>query len=290
MAGKTRFRAGLVQLRTTRSPEANLAATSALIRDAAARGAQYVQTPENTLLMEPDKERLLAVLRPEAETLALIAYCQLAGELGIWLHIGSLAILVGERRAANRTFLISPSGTVTARYDKIHMFDVDLPGGESHRKSATYEPGKAAVLAKLPWGTLGLTICYDLRFPEQFKALALGGADFITVPSAFTRQTGEAHWHILLRARAIETGSFIFAAAQGGRHDSGRTTYGHSLIVSPWGEILGGGGDRAGRDHRRYRRRPGGRMPAAHSGAGACARIRRGACTGGRRVGAGGDF
>jgi predicted amidohydrolase len=246
MAGKTRFRVGVVQLRTTRSPEANLAATSALIRDAAARGAQYVHTPENTLLMEPDKERLLAVLRPEAETQALIAYCQLAGELGIWLHIGSLAILAGERRAANRAFLISPSGTVVARYDKIHMFDVDLPGGESHRESATYEPGKAAVLAKLPWGTLGLTICYDLRFPEQFKALALGGADFITVPSAFTKQTGEAHWHILLRARAIETGSFIFAAAQGGRHDSGRTTYGHSMIVSPWGEILAEAGTEPG--------------------------------------------
>jgi predicted amidohydrolase len=246
MAGKTRFRVGVVQLRTTRSPEANLAATPALIRDAAARGAQYVQTPENTLLMEPDKERLLAVLRPEAETQALIAYCQLAGELGIWLHIGSLAILVGERRAANRTFVNAPSGPVTARYDKIHMFDVDLPGGESHRESATYEPGKAAVLAKLPWGTLGLTICYDLRFPEQFKALALGGADFITVPSAFTKQTGEAHWHILLRARAIETGSFIFAAAQGGRHDSGRTTYGHSLIVSPWGEILAEAGTEPG--------------------------------------------
>jgi deaminated glutathione amidase len=237
MQGKT-FRLGLVQMRSTRSPEANLAAASTLIRDAAAKGAQLVQTPENTVLMEPDKERLFAILRPEAETAALVEFCRLAGELGIWLHIGSLAILAGGGRAVNRAYLISPAGMVTARYDKIHMFDVDLPGGETHRESATYLPGKSAVLAKLPWGTLGFTICYDLRFPEQYKALALAGADFLTVPSAFTKQTGEAHWHILLRARAIETGSFVFAAAQGGRHDSGRTTYGHSLIISPWGEIL----------------------------------------------------
>jgi predicted amidohydrolase len=246
MGNTGRFRAGLVQLRTSRSPEANIAATTALIREAAARGAEFVQTPENTLLMEPDKDRLFAALRPEAQTEALIAYCALASELGIWLHIGSLAVLVGERLAANRGFLISPAGEIAARYDKIHMFDVDLPGGESHRESASYRPGEAAVLARLPWGTLGLTICYDLRFPEQFKALALAGADFIAVPSAFTKQTGEKHWHILLRARAIETGCYIFAAAQGGRHDSGRTTYGHSMIISPWGEVLAEAGAEPG--------------------------------------------
>ncbi len=246
MAADVTFRAGLVQMRSGRDQAQNIAQAVTLIREAAARGAQYVQTPENTALMEPDADKLLAALRSEPETEALIEFCRLADELDIWLHVGSLAIRAGEGRAANRSFLITPKGAIAARYDKIHMFDVDLPGGETHRESATYKPGARAIMAKLPWGTLGFATCYDLRFPEQFKALAMAGASFITVPSAFTKQTGEAHWHILLRARAIETGSYILAAAQGGRHEAGRTTYGHSLIVSPWGEILAEGGTEPG--------------------------------------------
>ncbi|MDX2264934.1 MAG: carbon-nitrogen hydrolase family protein [Hyphomicrobiales bacterium] len=232
------FCAALAQMRSGRDQAANIAQASALIREAAARGAQYIQTPENTGLMERDTDALIAQLRPEAETAALVEFCRLADELGVWLHVGSLAVKVGERRAANRSFLITPKGAVVARYDKIHMFDVDLPGGEAHRESAIYQPGARAVIARLPWGPLGFTTCYDLRFPEQYRALAVAGAMFISVPSAFTQYTGEAHWHVLLRARAIETGSYVLAAAQGGRHEAGRTTYGHSLIVSPWGEVL----------------------------------------------------
>jgi predicted amidohydrolase len=246
MAADGTFRVGLAQMRSGRDVDENIKQASALIREAAGRGAQYVQTPENTALMERDTASLLAALKPEAQTAALIEFCRLADELDIWLHVGSLAILVGEGRAANRSFLISPKGAIAARYDKIHMFDVDLPGGETHRESATYQPGTRAVLAKLPWGLLGFTTCYDLRFPEQYKALAMAGASFIAAPSAFTQYTGEAHWHVLLRARAIETGSYIFAACQGGRHEAGRTTYGHSLIVSPWGEILAEGGAEPG--------------------------------------------
>jgi predicted amidohydrolase len=153
--------------------------------------------------------------------------------------------LEGER-LANRSFLIDPAGQIKARYDKIHMFDVDLAGGESYRESATYRPGDRAVLANLPWGTLGMTICYDMRFPQLYRTLAQAGAMFITVPSAFTRPTGQAHWHVLLRARAIETGCFIIAPAQCGEHAEGRKTYGHSLIVSPWGEVLADGGEQVG--------------------------------------------
>lgn len=197
-----------------------------------------MQTPENTLLMELDPKALFAAVAPERDTAALRTFSQLAEDLSIWLHVGSVAVLVGERRAANRSFLFDPSGAVVARYDKLHMFDVDLPSGESYRESMIYQPGDRAVVASLPWGRLGFTTCYDLRFPEQYKSLAKAGADFIAVPSAFTRQTGEAHWHVLLRARAIETGCYILAAAQGGVHEIGRSTFGHSLIVDPWGGIL----------------------------------------------------
>jgi len=235
---KTQFRAGLVQMRSGRDVQENLAEAEALIREAAAKGADYIQTPENTLLMEIEADRLFEKIQTEVRTDGISAFSNLARELGVWLHIGSLAIKVGKRRAANRAFLFAPTGETVARYDKIHMFDVDLPSGETYRESATYAPGDTAVLAGLPWGALGIATCYDLRFPEQFKALAQAGAKFLTAPSAFTKVTGEAHWHILMRARAIENGCFFFAAAQGGRHASGRTTYGHSLIVSPWGEIL----------------------------------------------------
>jgi predicted amidohydrolase len=246
MANQQTFRAALVQLRSGREIGPNLAIAEELIRSAAANGAQFIQTPENTALMELGTERLFARIRSEAETEALPLFGRLAKELGIWLHIGSLAIRVGEAKAANRAFLFAPNGEITARYDKIHMFDVDLPSGESYRESKNYRPGEEAVTARLPWGVLGITTCYDLRFPEQYKALALAGADFLAVPAAFTKQTGEAHWHVLLRARAIETGCFVFAAAQGGMHENGRATYGHSVIISPWGEILAEAGDEPG--------------------------------------------
>jgi len=231
------FRCALVQLRASRDTSASLDEAIPLIREAAAQ-ADYVQTPENTSLMELRTAPLFAAIAPEDTTPALRIFRELAAERGVWLHIGAMPVLVGERRAANRSFLIAPDGEIAARYDKVHMFDVDLPDGESYRESKNYRPGEEAVLAALPWGTLGLTTCYDLRFPEQYIALAQSGADFISVPSAFTRQTGAAHWHILLRARAIETGCYIIAAAQGGAHDNGRETYGHSLIVGPWGELV----------------------------------------------------
>lgn len=238
MLEKPGFQAAMVQMRSGRSVDANIAEAERLIREAAAQGAQYVQTPENTLLMELETAALFEKIAPEEHTPAVPHFSQLARELGIWLHIGSMAVVVGERKAANRAFLFAPDGRLAARYDKIHMFDVSLPSGESYRESRTYQAGCEAVLAHLPWGDLGITICYDLRFPEQYKALAHAGAKFLAAPSAFTKVTGEAHWHVLLRARAIETGCFVFAAAQGGVHESGRTTYGHSLIISPWGEIL----------------------------------------------------
>jgi len=231
------FRCALVQLRSSRDTSTSIDHAVPLIREAAAQ-ADYVLTPENTSLIEMRTEPLFAAIAPEETTPALRILRALAAELGVWLHIGGMPVLAGERRAANRSFLIAPDGEIAARYDKIHMFDVDLPGGESYRESKNYRPGEEAVFAALPWGTLGLTTCYDLRFPEQYITLAQAGADFITVPSAFTRQTGAAHWHILLRARAIETGCYIFAAAQGGTHDNGRETYGHSLIVGPWGELV----------------------------------------------------
>ncbi len=232
------FRVGLVQMCSGRDVERNLADAGALIREAAGKGARYVQTPEITTLMEMDLGRLFAAVRPEDGNPAVVRFAGLARELGIWLHVGSMAVLLGNGKIANRSLLFSPDGSIAARFDKVHMFDVELPGGESYRESRNYQAGSAGVLAKLPWGSLGLTVCYDLRFPHLYRALAKAGADFLAIPSAFTRQTGEAHWHVLVRARAIENGSFVFAAAQAGRHESGRETYGHSLIVSPWGDVI----------------------------------------------------
>ncbi len=232
------FRVGLVQMCAGRDVGKNIATAAELIRAAARGGAQYVQTPEMTNILELERPRLLAAIKPEAEDPAVAQFCSLAGELGIWLHVGSLA-LMGERdRPVNRSLLISPGGRIVARYDKIHMFDVDLVGGESYRESASYEAGREAVVASLPWGQLGMTICYDLRFPHLHRALAQAGARFIAVPAAFTKPTGLAHWHTLLRARAIECQCYVFAAAQGGRHENGRETFGHSLVISPWGEVL----------------------------------------------------
>jgi len=241
-----KFRVGLIQMRSTRSPQANFDAAAALVRAAKDAGADYVQTPEMTNLMELQRETLFATAREEEQDTTLAAFRGLARELGIYLHIGSLAIKVGPERAANRAFLIDPAGEITARYDKIHMFDVNLANGETYRESRTYRPGEVAVLSDLPWGRLGLSICYDLRFPALYRALAEAGASFLTIPSAFTRQTGEAHWHVLMRARAIENGCFVFAAAQGGTHENGRETYGHSIVVDPWGRILAEGGTEPG--------------------------------------------
>ncbi len=243
---KDKFRIGLVQMRAGKDVQENLHQAVSFIREAASRGARYIQTPENTLVMEADSTRLLEKIFPEEETEGVGHFSRLARELGVWLHIGSLAVKAGAGRAANRAFLFAPDGRAVCRYDKIHMFDVDLPSGESYRESATFIPGACAFVAELPWGGLGVTTCYDIRFPEQYKALARAGAKFLTAPSAFTKVTGEAHWHILLRARAIENGCFMFAAAQGGRHANGRTTFGHSIAISPWGEILAEAGTEPG--------------------------------------------
>lgn len=240
---KTQFRAALVQLRQGRDITPNLDRAEALIRQAAKGGADYVQTPENTALMELEPERVLALVQSESDSEPLKRLRTLAAELGLWLHVGSLGIKLGEGKVANRSYLIDPNGEITAHYDKLHMFDVDLAGGESYRESQYYGPGSKAVIAPLPWGRLGMTICYDLRFPALYRALATGGANLIAIPAAFTKQTGQAHWHVLVRARAIETGAFVFAATQGGLHDNGRQTFGHSMIVSPWGEILAEAGE-----------------------------------------------
>ncbi len=240
------FRAGLVQMCSGRHIEANVIAATTLVREAVALGAQYVQTPEVTTIMELDRKRLFSECRSEDDDTSLAHFRALARELAIWLHIGSIAIKISDEKLANRSFVISPQGRIVARYDKIHMFDVDLPGGESYKESRNYTPGADAVVVELPWCNLGLTICYDLRFPGLHRALAQAGAHVIAIPAAFTKTTGEAHWHTLIRARAIETQCFVLAAAQGGHHEHGRDTYGHSLIVSPWGEVLAEGGTEPG--------------------------------------------
>ena len=240
------FKAAMIQMRSGLTPAANLDAAVSMIGEAKSAGADYVQTPEMTNIMEVKRDRLLATIVEEEADTFLAALRELARKLGIFIHAGSLAIKVTNDRAANRAFLIDSKGDITARYDKIHMFDVDLAGGESYRESRTYRAGEVAVLSDLPWGRLGLTICYDLRFPALYRALAEAGATMLTIPSAFTQQTGEAHWHVLIRARAIENGCFVLAAAQAGRHENGRETFGHSLIVDPWGRILAEGGTEPG--------------------------------------------
>jgi predicted amidohydrolase len=232
------FKAAAVQMRSGTEPRRNVADMEALVREAAGRGADYVQTPEMTGAIVRDKDARAAAFTTEDKDLVAGAASRLAGALGIYLHIGSTAILRTDGKLANRAFLFGPDGAMLVSYDKIHMFDVDLDNGESWRESAAYEAGGAATVADLPFARLGFAICYDLRFPRLFQAEALAGADMLTVPAAFTRQTGEAHWHVLLRARAIENGAFVVAAAQGGKHEDGRETYGHSLIVDPWGRVL----------------------------------------------------
>jgi len=223
----------------------NIHQAEALIREAAAQGADFVLTPEMTTLMDFETRLAMEKINPEAQDKSWRHFAALAKELGIWLLIGSIAIKVGEK-AANRSFIFSPAGDKVASYDKIHMFDVDLPGEKSYRESNAYQAGNTAVLADLPWGKVGLSICYDLRFPYLYRTLAQAGAEMLTVPAAFTYQTGKAHWHTLLKARAIENGAFVFAPAQAGDHSNGRRTFGHSLVVDPWGNILADGGDQNG--------------------------------------------
>ena len=232
------FKAACVQLRSSDDVAENIRQTSALVREAAVRGAQFIATPENTTLMAPDAGAKLAHSYDEAHDPALPVFSALAKELNVWLLIGSLAIKVSDTKTANRSFLFSPDGAVAARYSKIHLFDVALESGETYRESNTVAGGNEAVVADTDFGTVGLTVCYDVRFPQLYRRLAQKGAFLFTVPSAFTVPTGQAHWHVLLRARAIENGAFVIAPAQGGLHANGRKTYGHSLIVSPWGEVL----------------------------------------------------
>jgi predicted amidohydrolase len=235
------FRVGLVQMRSGRTPAANIDTAAGMIREARAGGADYVQTPEMTNILVRKRDELMDAIVAEDNDASLADFRELARKLSIWLHVGSLAIKVSSQHAANRSFLIDPKGDIAARYDKIHMFDVDLAGGESYRESNSYKAGDLAVVADLPWGRLGLTICYDLRFPSLYRALAEAGSSFLAIPSAFTRQTGEAHWNVLMRARAIENGCYAIAAAQGGAHEDGRETFGHSIVVDPWGKVLAEG-------------------------------------------------
>jgi predicted amidohydrolase len=240
------FKAAMIQMRSGLKPDANIDDAVRMIGEAKSAGAEYVLTPEMTNILAAKREQLFAVVVEEEADASLAAMRTIARKLGIYVHVGSLAIKLSHDRAANRSFLIDPKGDIAARYDKIHMFDVDLADGESYRESRNYRPGELAVLADLPWGRLGLTVCYDLRFPALYRALAEAGATMLAIPSAFTKQTGEAHWHVLMRARAIENGCFVFAAAQAGKHENGRETFGHSLIVDPWGRIIAEGGTEPG--------------------------------------------
>ncbi|MGE0718572.1 MAG: carbon-nitrogen hydrolase family protein [Alphaproteobacteria bacterium] len=241
------FKAACIQMTAARDQAPNAATILRLGREARAAGADLVMTPEVSNMIEPNRAAQLEKVRFEGEDPVLAAGRDLVRETGLWLLLGSIAVKAeGETRLANRSLLLAPSGDIVARYDKIHMFDVDLAGGESYRESNRFRPGEAAVVADLPWGRLGMTICYDMRFPHLYRALAHAGAMYLTVPSAFTVPTGRAHWHVLLRSRAIETGCYVFAPAQTGKHAEGRKTYGHSLIISPWGEILADGGEAEG--------------------------------------------
>jgi deaminated glutathione amidase len=232
------MRVAAIQMRSALTPQENIPVLEALVRDAAAQGATYIQTPEMTGAMQRDRLVFAENLRLQKDDLIVAAASKLAKELSVTLHIGSTAILREDGKIANRAFIFGPDGSLLVTYDKIHMFDVDLPNGESWRESATYTAGSEAVMVDVGDAKLGLAICYDLRFAKLFRTYATHGAHILTLPAAFTEQTGQAHWHVLLRARAIETGSFVVAAAQGGTHADGRQTYGHSLIIDPWGKIL----------------------------------------------------
>jgi len=233
-------RIALLQTSSGIDPAANARALVAGLEAAAAGGAAIAFTPEMTGLLDRDRARAAGSIVGEADDIVLAAAREAAARLGLWVHLGSLALRPGgaETRYVNRGFLIDDGGTIRARYDKLHLFDVDLATGESWRESSAYAPGAGAVVAETPAGRLGISICYDLRFPDLYRALSDAGAELLAVPAAFTVPTGTAHWHVLLRARAIEAGCFVIAAAQTGAHEDGRTTYGHSLVIDPWGEVL----------------------------------------------------
>ncbi len=241
-----RFTVACVQTNSTPDMTASVEAASALVREARGAGADFIALPENVGLMEPKADAVRAHARPVDDHPALEAFRGLARDIDAWLLVGSLPVQSADGRVANCSLLVDPAGSVVQRYDKIHMFDVDLPSGERYRESKTYQPGEAARLAETPWGVLGMTVCYDLRFPQLYRDLAQAGARYLSVPSAFTKVTGEAHWHVLLRARAIESGCFVFAPAQCGVHYGNRRTFGHSLIIDPWGEVLADGGEEVG--------------------------------------------
>ena len=233
----TEFKAAAIQMRSGKDPHRNAADFERLVREAAAQGAVYIQSPEMTGAIVSDKADRAAAFHSVGADPVIAASRRLSKELGVFLHVGSTAFAVPDGKIANRAFGLVPDGLQSAADDKIHMFDVDLDNGESWRESATYTPGDLACVTDLPFARLGLAICYDMRFPHLFQAQAQAGAQVLTAPAAFTRQTGEAHWHVLLRARAIENGAWMIAAAQGGKHDDGRETYGHSIIIDPWGRI-----------------------------------------------------
>ncbi|MEQ8666685.1 MAG: carbon-nitrogen hydrolase family protein [Rhodospirillales bacterium] len=249
------FNVALIQTTSGRNPDDNVRAITPMIEDAAGAGADLIMLPETVSMMESDAAQLRAKARNESYTTALAAFAETVRSLKVWLMAGSMVIApeTGSSNAsgdsaalANRSFLVGPDGEIRARYDKVHMFDVELASGERYRESANYRPGDRLVVAETPWGGLGMTVCYDLRFPHLYRALAQAGARYFSIPSAFTRPTGKAHWEVLLRARAIENGCFVFAPAQCGKHESGRETHGHSMIVDPWGQVLADGGESPG--------------------------------------------
>lgn len=240
------FKAACVQLTSENEVEPNIRTSGSLVREAVNQGADLVLMPEMVSLLEMNPKKMFARVARQEDDKALAAYRALADELSTWILVGSLPILIEEGKVANRSFLLNASGDIAATYDKIHLFDVDLPNGERYRESKNYVPGGKATLAETPWGKLGMSVCYDLRFPHLYRAYGQAGARFLSIPAAFTKVTGEAHWHVLQRARAIENGCFVFAPAQCGKHADGRTTYGHSLIIDPWGGILAEGGTEPG--------------------------------------------
>ena len=242
-------------VQTTAGPDVktNIINASALVREAHKSGATLIVLPEMTNIIDMDRSAMAEKLSAEVDDISLVAFCTLAVELKVWLLLGSLGLkhetalnAEGKPKFANRSFLIGDDGVVRNRYTKIHLFDVDLGAGETYQESKSYEPGNETVVADTPWGKLGMTICYDIRFPHLYRKLAQAGAKFLSIPAAFARPSGKAHWHVLMRARAIENGCYVFAAAQCGEHGGGRSTYGHSLIVDPWGEILADGGTEIG--------------------------------------------
>jgi predicted amidohydrolase len=240
------FTAACIQVNAVRDVYPNVETSVSLVRQAREEGADMVFMPENVCMMEWGRKNIQAKAMPEEDHVGLMAFRDLARDLGIWLHCGTLAVSLGDGMVANRTYVLDSDGAIRARYDKIHMFDVDLANGESYRESATFQPGGRAVLVDTPYGRLGLSICYDLRFPHLFRTLAKAGAHMLTIPAAFTRTTGMAHWHVLQRARAIETGCYVISPAQTGDHAEGRQTYGHAVIVDPWGQVLADAGTEPG--------------------------------------------